>query len=137
MLNETHDHHIEWPSPDAADRVSTFLHRLINQLAMRGVFLTYTDHLSDESLFELLVEVVANQTPPGIVPIQQGRFTLLPCLDFDRDLDTFLAVYADDAFRERWAESWPDDGLPPRRPPVAARDAFLPTLVSRKSARAA
>lgn len=113
------------------------LERLVDQLARRRVFLTYTDHLTDDALIALLLEVIADRAPPGLVAIPGDAHTMLPCLDFDTELETFLAMYANDAFRASWAESWPDDHVPPRRPLLANRDAFLPGPSSDDQALAA
>jgi hypothetical protein len=114
--------HLTAHSPD----LERHLAQLVEHLARRRVFLTYTDHLTDGELFSLLVDVVTERAPTGLVAIEHDTHTILPCLDFDKELSTFLAIYADEAFRAGWTRDWPDDPMPPRMAMVANRDAFLP-----------
>ncbi len=124
MMNLSDDLHLTYPEPQ--ERLERHVAQLAEHLARRNVYLTYTDHLTDGELFALLVKVVTGRAPEGLVAVDEGTHTILPCLDFDLEIETFLAVYADDAFRAGWAQDWPEDLVPPRRAPAANRDVLLP-----------
>mgnify|MGYP001429542833 CR=1 FL=1 len=109
------------------DPPCTPLELLLMHLAERGIFLVYTDHLTDEELYERACAILANHVT-GHLSLGYKDHLVVPCLDLTRDQATFLAVYADDTMRASWRALWPEDELPPRRRPVAQRDVWLNQL---------
>ena len=112
------------PAPDPP---CTPLELLLMHLAERGIFLVYTDHLTDAELYERACAILANHVT-GHLTLGYKDHLVVPCLDLTRDQATFLAIYADDTMRASWRALWPEDELPPRRKPVAQRDAWLHKL---------
>ncbi len=54
-----------------------------------------------------------------------------PIIDFlssgsDEDNELYLKYYADDDYRRRWRDDWPNDVIPPHVDPPYDRDGNLP-----------
>ncbi|MCC5788408.1 MAG: hypothetical protein JJT75_02145 [Opitutales bacterium] len=109
--------------------VADFLWSLLLALGDLRIFFDYTDHLTDEALYDLLCREVLPKRV--LLPAPGG------CLQFDMDdfpTDSqpdpsllHLQYYADEAFRHQVAEDFPECPLPPVQPLKADRDAFLPS----------
>jgi len=105
------------------EELSAKLEEVIQAMAKRHAFLEFTDHLSDRELYTHLVEESLEEDMPDLPPDSPGNW------HFDisnGDTDAYLRYYADDDSRADWAESFPDDEIPPREDPPYDRDRHLP-----------
>ncbi|MGH9142835.1 MAG: hypothetical protein ACRD2I_17020 [Vicinamibacterales bacterium] len=112
---------------DAA-ALTTRLSELIGGLADLGVYLLFTDHLSDRELYALLVNDILRE-PMALDPEDSssvwhidltGRGSEAPHIQY-------LKYYADEEARRSWADEWPDDPIPDIQPPPFDRDRRLPS----------
>lgn len=103
------------------------LDEVIQVLARRRTFLECTDHLSDRELYTHLVEITFEETVPDLPPDDGANFHLdMTGGCSGEDIDTYLRYYADEGSRAHWAESWPDEAIPPHEDPPYDRDRHLP-----------
>ena len=119
----------EIPSPDQLDDATLMcdLLSLIQRLRTLGVYLIQTNHLSDRELYEYLYHHALreeatlypdNPTYAYIIdPIGNGS---------DEDNRLYLKHYADEQYRNDWAQDWPDDPMPAHENPPFDRDSSLP-----------
>jgi hypothetical protein len=114
---------LEFPDSVAIDdaALAASLWKLIEALADIGVFVEYTDHLTDRELYDLLVrEVLPKET--FLMPDDPDCVDHMDMSWFGEswDYENYFIYYADDAERKEFAE----DGalLSPRKPLVADRD---------------
>lgn len=106
--------------------IAAELRRLVEDLAALGIFLHSTDHLSDRELYEKLTGEMLLE-PMMIAPEPGWHTHLDPIGGFsEEDLQIYYRYYADDVVRNRFAEEYPGEPLPPRETPPYDRDRFLP-----------
>jgi hypothetical protein len=107
-----------------AGSIGVELMRLVNALARARVFINYTDHLSDEELYERLWDEVLPDELPDLPRTEAEGFHW----DFSGGGETnaWLTYYASDEERERWRTEFPEVVIPPRCRPPHARDHLLP-----------
>lgn len=120
---------MEVPPPDQFDdeNLAIKLKDIIERMASLGAYLLHTDHLSDRALYEYLYHdglreeaVLFPENPSYAYMID------LTGSGSEEDNHVYLKYYADEQYRQQWANDWPDDVLPEREPPPFDRDRFLP-----------
>ena len=120
---------LEVPPPDQFDdeTITLKLKELIDRMASLGAYLMHTDHLSDRALYEYLYHdglreeaVLFPENPSYAYMID------LTGSGSEEDNKIFLKYYADEQYRQQWANEWPDDSLPDHEAPPFDRDRFLP-----------
>lgn len=123
---------IALPAPESMqDQVlKAKLWAVIQALANMKTFIHHTDHLSDRELYghlwkKSLREPVIDLSDHSHVA---AYIDLLGGWD-DEDLQVYLKYYADESYRQMWAEDFPEDVIPPTEPPPYDRDRFLPQPV--------
>jgi hypothetical protein len=99
----------------------------IDSLALMGVYLEHTDHLSDRELYLLLWGDVLREE----MAIQSGISTLACHVDLigsgsTEDNDIYLKYYAHDDDRILWTKEFPEEPVPRRESPPFDRDRQLP-----------
>lgn len=128
-FNQLEELGIELPAPDELDdaQLAAKLWEAIDGLAKLNVFLSQTDHLSDRELYEELWHDLLRETTMDLPP-DSGWTCHLDILGSGSEEDTqlYLKYYADDEWRDRWHEDWPDDVIPPHVDPPYDRDSKLP-----------
>jgi hypothetical protein len=106
------------------------LDTMIQGLADRGVFLQYTDHLSDRELYRLLYKFVLEDeievAPAGTSWSTHVDMSLVGLAKDEDGSANYLRFYADQSTREQWANDFPGDELPPHVDPPNDRDQWLP-----------
>lgn len=117
------------PESSAIDdeTLSEKLQNLIQEMASMGIYLEFTDHLSDRELWDYLRND-ALLTPEFLCP-EDPLFAchLSPIGGYsNEDIAIDLRYYADEETRQRWAEDWPEDTMPPHESRPYDRDRFLP-----------
>jgi hypothetical protein len=117
------------PAPEGLeDSVLTVtLWKVINALAEIGVYLDWTNHLSDRELYTLLWRNTLREDHP-VVP---EKFEMMTCIDIlggwsNEDIQTHLKYYADEEERRQFAAEWGDQTLPEHVDPPFSRDHLLP-----------
>jgi hypothetical protein len=107
-----------------------YLATLIEELAHRGVFLQYTNHLSDRELYRLLcTHVLAEEIevmPSGKCWNTHVDMSTVGLPRNNDGSDIYLRYYADELTREQWAIDYPEDQVPPHVDPPYNRDHSLP-----------
>ncbi|HEX5888485.1 MAG TPA: hypothetical protein VFY61_07265 [Pyrinomonadaceae bacterium] len=120
---------LEVPPPEQFDdeNITIKLKVLIDRMASLGAYLVHTDHLSDRALYEYLYHdglreeaVLFPENPSYAYMID------LTGSGSEEDNQIYLKYYADEQYRQQWANDWPDDVLPDREAPPFDRDRFLP-----------
>ncbi len=116
------------PSHDVGDaELPSALRSLVRHLALIGVYIMRTEHLTDRELYVQLTTGILHEPirdlPPSPDVVEWIDLSLGTYHDGD---DVYLSVYATDEERRELAEEDPDGDLPPRRPRIASRDATLP-----------
>ena len=120
---------MEVPPPDRFDdeHLTLKLKQLIDRMATLGAYLLHTDHLSDRALYEYLYHdglreeaVLFPENPSYAYMID------LTGSGSDEDNQLYLKYYADEQYRQQWANDWPDDPLPDHEAPPFDRDRCLP-----------
>jgi hypothetical protein len=115
---------IALPAPSELDDVSIalWLWQLVDDLALLGVYLEFTDHLSDRELYARLWTDVLRR--PTQLDIERKSAMLV---DVDQgNTSVYLKYYADERTREEWGREWPDDAMPAHEPLPFDRDRHLP-----------
>ena len=117
------------PAPEELGDVELTLKlwELIRGMALLGVYMDFTDHLSDRELYTSLwkdllrEETMLLPNDPNfachIDPIGSGS---------EEENLVYLKYYADEEYRHEWAKDWPDDPLPEHEPLPFDRDRYLP-----------
>lgn len=120
---------VELPPPDAMDDETLHqkLWEVIRALADLRVFLENTGHLKDRELYQHLWCDALNEFTWDMSHCSNGAMHLdLLGSGSEEDTLTWLSYFADDMQREEWEEQFPEENLPPKRPPVCDRDRHLP-----------
>ena len=104
------------------------LSQVIQAMALRNMYLTSTDHLSDRELYVELEEHLREETMMGPATPVPGFNFVIDLLGSGSDEHTYLVFkyYADDRYRKSWLEQFPDYDMPARVKPPHDRDRFLP-----------
>jgi hypothetical protein len=116
------------PSPEALEdtALTSKLWEVIHGLASIGVYLYFTDHLSDRELYVRLWRDVLRD-PMELTNDDGGAWHIdMAGGGNEEDILVYLKYYADDEARRRWAQEWPEDPLPPAEDPPFDRDRHLP-----------
>jgi hypothetical protein len=120
---------IALPNPDALDdrQLTSVLWSVIQALGEMRVFLSDTDHLSDRELYTELWSDVLREEGPMLPddPWSAWHIQLLG-RGGERESYLYLKYYADEEWRQRWLEEFPDDEMPPHEDPPYDRDRHLP-----------
>jgi hypothetical protein len=113
---------------DLADQeLAVKLWEVIHALALLGMYLEFTDHLSDRELYSLLLaDILLEETV-----IQSPTFSMNCHIDLvgsgeDTDKHIYLKYYADEEDRKHWAKDFPDEILPEHEKLPFDRDCRLP-----------
>jgi hypothetical protein len=118
---------ITLPPPDELDddALEAKLWEVIHGLKGLGVYLDFTDHLSDRQLYTRLWSTVLRE-PMALTPddLDAGWHIDLSAGDED---DVFLTYYADEDVRRRWADDDPEYAIPESQPLPFDRDRHLPS----------
>jgi hypothetical protein len=117
------------PPPEELDdtQLTAKLWDVIHALAAINVFLSQTDHWSDREFYEHLwrdtLHEVTMDFPPG-----SGWNCHIDFLSSgsDEDNELYLKYYADEEYRQRSREQYPDEEIPPHEDPPYDRDSRLP-----------
>ncbi|MBN8597120.1 MAG: hypothetical protein J0L78_05545 [Planctomycetes bacterium] len=113
------------------------LWQVINTLAERNTFVTHTDHLSDRELYDhLWTDSLREMGPVLVKPVKRigkrpknpGWVQFIDPIGSGSEADTliWLRYYAKQEDRDRWADQFPDDPMPPQEKPKYDRDRLLP-----------
>jgi hypothetical protein len=103
------------------------LWEVIRGLALLRVFLDETDHLSDRELYTLLWSDMLREEVKAVPMDADGAYHLSPlggCKEEDIQLQ--MKYYADEEWRRRWQEDFPDFVMPDHEDPPYDRDRLLP-----------
>jgi hypothetical protein len=109
------------------EQLAAKLWEVIHALAGMNVHLSQTNHWSDRELYEHLwrdtLREFTMDLPPG-----SGWNCHIDFLSSGSDEDNFLYLkyYADEEYRQRWHDDWPNDVIPPHEDPKYDRDSKLP-----------
>lgn len=120
---------IALPQPDELDdaALSAKLREVINGMALLGIYLHSTDHLSDRELYEhLWKESLREDT---FVQPDNPDFAChidLVSSGSEEDIFLYLKYYADEEIRRIWAKDFPNDPIPEHADPRYDRDRHLP-----------
>jgi len=117
------------PSPDdiADADLAGKLRDIFEALANVNTFFISTDHLSDRELYVLLWEDTLREITV-VMPTEAGfncTYDLVGSGSED-DMSIWLKYYANEEDRQQWAETYPDDIIPPHENPPYDRDRHLP-----------
>jgi hypothetical protein len=120
---------IELPAPETLDdqQLAKKLWEVIHALALLRVFLEETDHLSDRELYTELWSDMLREEVKAMPPDPDGAYHLSPlggCSEEDIQLQ--MKYYADDEWRQRFQEEFPDFVMPDHEDPPYDRDRLLP-----------
>jgi hypothetical protein len=120
---------MELPAPETLDdeQLPKKLWEVIRGLALLRVFLDETDHLSDRELYTLLWSDMLREEVKAVPMDEDGAYHLSPlggCSEEDIQLQ--MKYYADEEWRRRWQEDFPDFVMPDHEDPPYDRDRLLP-----------
>ena len=120
---------IELPAPETLndEQLTKKLWEVIRGLALLRVFLDETDHLSDRELYTKLWSDMLREEVKAMPPDPGGAWHLSPlggCSEEDVQLD--MKYYADEGWRRKWQEDYPDFVMPTHEDPPYDRDRLLP-----------
>jgi hypothetical protein len=113
------------------------LSAMIRGLEQLGVYLEFTNHLSDRDLYVRLWSSVLRE-PMALTPddADSAWHIDMSCAGSDDDgVEAYLMYYADEETRRRWAEEYPDCPVPERREPPFDRDRHLPSVWASREPR--
>jgi len=116
------------PHGELADtELNSKLWEVINALALMGVYLEHTDHLSDRELYILLLGDVLLEE----MVFQSGDMNLTCHIDLigsgsEDDNNIYLKYYAGEDDRTLWVKEFPDESVPGREQLPFDRDRHLP-----------
>ena len=102
---------------------------MIRGLEQLGVYLEFTNHLSDRELYVHLWSNVLRE-PMALTPDDPDaawHIDLSSAGSDDDGVEVYLMYYADEETRRQWAEEWPDYAVPERKKPAFDRDRDLPS----------
>ena len=120
---------VELPPPEelSDEQLTTKLWEVIHALAGMNVFLSQTDHWSDRELYEHLWRDTLREVTMDLPP-DSGWTHHIDFLSSGSDEDNFLYLkyYADEDYRRRWQNDWPNDVVPAHEDPTYDRDFKLP-----------
>ncbi|HET9831750.1 MAG TPA: hypothetical protein VFP91_08570 [Vicinamibacterales bacterium] len=105
------------------------LWEVIRGLEDLGVYLEFTNHLSDRQLYTVLWTETLRE-PMALAPNDPNsgwHIDMTAASSDDGGVNVYLTYYADDEDRRRWAADYPDDVLPESRPLPFDRDRHLPS----------
>jgi hypothetical protein len=111
------------------EALSQKLRDLVQAMALRGMYLLHTNHLSDRELYvhlredSLQEEMIMPMGPEG--PLGNWIIDLIGS-GSEEDVHVDLKYYADEKERRDWAKRWPEDEIPEHEDPPFDRDRFLP-----------
>jgi hypothetical protein len=120
---------VQLPAPETLgdEQLTKKLWEVIRALALLRVFLDETDHLSDRELYTELWTDMLREEVKAMPPDPDGAYHLSPlggCSEEDIQLQ--MKYYADDEWRQRFQEEFPDFVMPDPEDPPYDRDRFLP-----------
>jgi hypothetical protein len=120
---------IQLPAPETLDdeQLNKKLWEVIRSLALLRVFLDETDHLSDRELYTKLWSDMLREEVKAMPLDEDGAYHLSPlggCSEEDIQLQ--MKYYADEEWRRRWQEDFPDFVMPEHEDPPYDRDRSLP-----------
>lgn len=117
------------PAPDHLDdaQLSAKLRELFNAMALLGVYLHCTNHLSDRELYEHLCKDSLRE-PTFLQPNNPdfGCHIDLVSSGSEEDIFLYLKYYADEEARRRWQRDFPGEVIPEHADPPFDRDRHLP-----------
>jgi hypothetical protein len=120
---------VQLPAPEALNdrQLKTRLWAMIHGLARLRVFLANTNHLSDRQLYTHLWQDGLRERVAAM-PVDEGSAWQLDMLGSGslQDILLHLKYYADNEWRNQWAEQFPGDAIPPHEDPPFDRDRRLP-----------
>lgn len=129
LLQKASEAGIALPAPDALDdaELGLKLGQIIDFLATRQTFLHSTDHLSDRELYLYLRDDALHQSIKDLLPHPDSHlhFDVLGS-GSEEDMQMTFRFYADEDWRQRWMQQFPDYQMPARETPPFDRDRFLP-----------
>ncbi len=113
---------------DDDEELSAQLRDVIHAMALRNMYVSSTDHLSDRELYAELLESLYGETFMGpATPVRGFNFVIdLVGSGSEEDNYLYMKYYADAEYRQHWLEEWPDDEMPEKTKPPYDRDRFLP-----------
>jgi hypothetical protein len=116
-ISKWFDPELRLPSPDSLDdqQLHELLWSAIHKLYDQRIVLDFTDHLSDRSLYCLLVRDIL-PSPEKKVDLPKN-FLHWHCLDGDAEPEVWLRYYASEAERRKWAERHGENPPPAEMPP--------------------
>jgi hypothetical protein len=120
---------MELPEPESLDddRLAAKLWEVIDGLADLGVFLNWTDHLSDRELYAALWRDLLRQEVPMLPDDQAGAWHVDVVGSGTDEADhLYLKYYADEEVRQQWRVDFPDFQMPEHETPPFDRDRRLP-----------
>ena len=116
------------PPSELPDEALTLkLWEIIHGLATLGVFLDFTDHLSDRALYEdLQGRILPDEMDP--LGTEHGATWHVSIIGgwSEEDTRVYLKYYANEDDRRRWQAEWPDYEMPPHEDLPYDRDRQLP-----------
>lgn len=125
---------VSLPPPDSLDdaQVTAKLWEVINGIALLGVFLHNTNHLSDRELYVYLWSEVLREEIVLMPEIAAYacHFDLVGSGN-EEDTRLYMKYYAGEEDRRRWLEEWPSYRLPEHEDPPYDRDRRLPQAEAR------
>jgi hypothetical protein len=120
---------IELPAPETLDdeQLTKKLWEVIHALALLRVFLEDTDHLSDRELYTELWTDMLREEVKAMPPDPDGAYHLSPLGGCSKeDMQLQMKYYADEDWRRKWQEDFPDFAMPEHEDPSYDRDRLLP-----------
>jgi hypothetical protein len=114
-------------------QLNTKLWEVIHALALLGVFLHNTNHLSDRQLYVELSDEIFGE-PMVLMPDNLDYACHIDLVSSGSEEHTrlYMKYYADEESRRRWLEDWPEDDMPDHEDPPYDRDRSLPQAESRR-----
>ncbi len=120
---------LQLPAPDDMDdaQLNNKLWEIVRCMSLLGSYLHNTDHLSDRELYRRLWSETLRE-PSVLMPQNQNYAEHIDIIGSgsEEDIQIYLKYYADEEERQRWAEEFPGDPVPPHEPPPFDRDRLLP-----------